>query len=533
MQGIQARPQDFYPLDISKPKRIFYYSAILFIVLFRISFIFKGSRSFIDESRYSFSLRALDSLQKKDIAGFFYYLSSTSGRPGSAVINLIPAVIQGVLYFTFGINPDTPDSYLVPLLFNCLVLAGSMYLLYKIALLMFGNQEIALAVVVIYSCLTNTNVYVNHLLPYDIGILISLLIIFRILSVASKNLIVTKFQAFEIGALAMLLFAEYPGYYLMLPTAGLMLVNWRQLFSHFSKYFLLALAYVGGVFAVFCFFEGMARLGGVSYVERSSTLSETITQGSFEEGFSFIVKYLYQVEGFIGIILIISTIFAVASVAVFISKHSLGEVLKEIGSEPKYILLICVISGFLFHAFLGYFFHKAVFYGRLIHPYILYIVLFCVGSTVVKFLSFYRNTGVLVSLAALLSFVLFSIRFIELDYPRDLLYKYKIDTTSPAVYGKDEMAVKYPLYHYQSPMVFRKGQKYAAYSGHVILVNCSLIFPWGNFSFVPYTAPSGSHLLYEGKHFAAFPAYTFEGLDIPDRNFVSQHDFKIKLYTTN
>ena len=514
---------------LSRSKLSFYYSAIALIVITRFSFIFKGTYAFSDECRYYFSLQALDSLQKKDITGFFKYLSFTSGRPASAVINLVPASIQGILYYVYGLNPDTPTSYLVPVLFNCLVLLASMYLLYRIGLLVLHSQEVALTVVVVYSCLVNTNVYINHLLPYDLGIFITLVIIFRILLILRDNYAVTKIQAFQVGALAMFLLAEYPGYYMMVPIAGLMLVDWHNLFKRFQDHLIVTLFYAAGVLVVFGFFEGVARLGGVSYIESSSSLSETITQGSFEEGFSFIFKYLYQVEGFLGAIVVLCIIASFALVISYALKNSFRALWMQMTSNSVYILILFLSCGFIFHASLSYFMHKMVFYGRLIHPYILYIVLYCVGNALLKIRSYTTSICLVISILAIGSFIRFSVVFTGLEYPRDILYKYGVDTSAKNVNYKNEYFAPKGLL-YKSPQVLKRGGNYVTYPGQVILVNYSFIAPEQDTTFRVYTPPANSKLLHEGPHFNAFPAYMFEGLNINQRAFVDKHSFKARLY---
>jgi hypothetical protein len=515
--------------ELSRGRYVTYCFFIIIISVLRLSFIFKGTRALIDESRYSFSLRALDSLTKKDITGFFYYLASTAGRPGNALLNLIPASIQGALFFVFGINPDTPPSYLVPLLFNCLVVTASMFLLYKISLLVWHNREVALIIVIIYSCLINSSIYIRHLLPYDMGVLLALYITWRLLRILAHGYRVTNAQAFEMGALAMFLLAEYPGYYIIVPIAGIMLVDWQNVTKKFLEHVRLGILYVLGVVFVFGVFEGLARLGGVSFLERSVTLSGTINQGSFEEGFSFLFKYLFQVEGVLGY-LIVGCMVAYF-VQVLFRMYQAGKMALIVATitQPKYVLLICFTLGFLYHAYSSYFLYKMVFYGRLIHFYVPYIILFFVGSVVVQALTYSKQSGLLISLGALISFVYFSVTYLKLDYPRDILYRYNIDTTSPNVRYVTEVPV--PVLHlYKSAMVFKKGGAYTQYPGTITLVNCALLYPILKETYPSYTPPSNSRLLYEGDYFGAYPAYLFEGLNIKEREVVEKRGFKFRIY---
>lgn len=513
-----------------RPRVLFYYGALLAVVLVRFSFIFTGSRAWADESRYSLSLRALDSLLRKDVTQFFYHLSSADARPGASLLNLLPGAVQGAMFVAFGLNPDTPHSYLVPLLFNCLVLLLSMYLLYRIGLLVLRDQATALAVVVIYSCLINTNIYLRHLIPYDLAIAISLFLMLRVLTIVEKGYHVSRWQAFYLGAGAMFTFGVYPGYYLIIPIIGLLLVDWRNLLARFATHLQLGLSYTAGVLAVFLLFEGIAWLGGMSYLQSSTKLSGTIVQGAFDEGFTFLFRYLVSVEGALGLLVLL----CMAASLVLLGQrwHAVGlrRFFLETICRPTSLLAVFFVAGFLLHASLSYFFHKMVFYGRLIHPYYPIILLYCVGSVLLLAQRYFRPAPLVAAGLALGAFGIFAARYVRLVYPRDVLYRYGIDTQAGKVRYFDEAAESMPSQRYKSPMVLRRGGAYTAYPGTLTLVNCSNLYPVSAAGFRAYVPPAGQRLLYEGASFCSFPAYTFEGLDREGRQTLQQQQVRFRIY---
>ena len=117
-------------------------------------------------------------------------------------------------------------------------------------------------------------------------------------------------------------------------------------------------------------FELFSWYGNTSYINSAVTLSKTINQGSFSETYTFLLKYLIQVENFNGYFIISCLILLLYS----FTKSSIEDnALQKIKLLFYFIISILLIIGTL-----GVFFQKIVLYGRLIHQFIPFIVLFSI-----------------------------------------------------------------------------------------------------------------------------------------------------------
>ena len=159
----------------------------------------------------------------------------------------------------------------------------------------------ALISVLLFSTLTNSYLYLRHALPYDTSLLIFYLVIYKIVIYTEENSLSFK-KSLIIGICSFLGFLVYPGYFPLF-IVGLFLlffnnISKKNIFKkiYYSSYYIL------GSILCLIIFEKISRLVGRSYILDAIGLSKTITQGSFEESFVFIFKYLFEVEGLTGII---------------------------------------------------------------------------------------------------------------------------------------------------------------------------------------------------------------------------------------
>ena len=96
-------------------------------------------------------------------------------------------------------------------------------------------------------------------------------------------------------------------------------------------------------------FELLSELLRKSYVLECMVLSDTVKHGSFAEGFLFIIRYLKEVEGFIGIVLF--SLFMLYFIHFLARDHG-----------PCQWLLAPAILMYSLHVILGIVFFKMVFY---------------------------------------------------------------------------------------------------------------------------------------------------------------------------
>src|SRR5690606_3131693 len=150
-------------------------------------------------------------------------------------------------------------------------------------------------------------------------------------------------------------------------------------FNNLSKNVLLNRSFHAGNYllgSLLCLLivEAISRLVGLSYISDALRLSTTITQGSYEESFTFIVKYLIQVEVATGLLLLIGL-----GLFSFVLINSIRR--DSPRPHPSILLLgITLISVYLAYAAAGFFFNTMVTYGRLLHQYFPFICILSIFS---------------------------------------------------------------------------------------------------------------------------------------------------------
>ena len=336
----------------------------------------KGALAFVEEQRYVTAMLGLRSLGEGHWQAFLQAINSMGARPGDGLWRVIPGLGQAMLLLLFNLNPNSPPSLQVPQVFNVLVMSLNALLLYQIYRCFF-RVGFALLGVALYSCLVNTNLYLRHLLPYDHALFFFLLALWLLLKMPEGTAIR---RPWIVGVLSGFSYAVYPGYF-MGPAVLLALVVLLAVTGHFGKKtpsprrFLPILAQVAGLITVPVFLQGLAYVSETSYFASSRYMATTVTQGSFDEGFSFIGTYFQQVEGWFGIGLL-----ALAVVGLLLSLGQLWEGRKQRGQQPAASLVVAgvVVLGFL--SWLGYAVlvqvgHWLVFYGRILHFFIPFVVL--------------------------------------------------------------------------------------------------------------------------------------------------------------
>ena len=398
------------------------------IVLSAFAKIFLGGKGFLafpDETRVFGSANFIASLADGNITQAIADLFSTKGRPGAVIMNIIPVGIQYVSGKLLGLSTFQPVNTWPFFLVNYGIYLGILWLQYRIARLLLKNRNAALIAVLIFCCLTNSYVYLRHALPYDKSLIIFYYLLYRILK---KDNDFTQKQLFGMGALALFGFLVYPGYILLYALViGFMLVYRLTPDTGVSRLQHLAVFLLGGGI-VLGLTEALSRVGGVSYLGISSMLSGTIVQGDFSESFVFLPKYLFEVEGVIGVLIII------AVMQYFFVPMLKGKVFKTISRlkksffelAPLTILFLGSLSLILIYATAGFFFEKVTFYGRLIHQMMPLLCVFAAAGILYNFKEGWQTKifGVM-AIVACVNFAWNFIDYLQYDYPQDVAWEFK------------------------------------------------------------------------------------------------------------
>lgn len=479
--------------------------------------------AFPDETRYYSSLEAADNLLRGDFSEFSAKLASTYGRPGDAVIRLVPALVQKIAYNSFGLNTNNPVSLGIPVLFNFLILVISAWLFYQICRLIIQGEIAALTAALLYACLVNTSLYMRHILPYDAALCLMLYLLYSVLNRKKEGKELSNSYFARIGFLSSLLITIYPGFYAAPFIVLAVLIDWLSPITFLKSRWKAVVVYaISGVSALLMF-EIVAQLGHHSYLISSFDLAHTIDQGSYDEGFSFLFKYLLQVEGPVGLILIILLVIYFYKVLIKLVRTRLPTALSDLDR-----IMFIATGFFLFHAFCTFYVHKMVFYGRLLHLYLPLIVLAAIS--VLESLVKYKIRDALlivVSIFATGSFLIFFINYQKVSYPSDVLYHLHLKTgTSAKTKYVNQIGASSGL-NYESPQPLLKGQDYAKPSSDtIVLINFAFLFPMRQINAAPDTTKMGETMLFDSPHFINFTAYQFEGYTIPERDLIRARKFR-------
>jgi hypothetical protein len=484
---------------------------VLVLGIARLACVDRGAFSLPDETRYSRALVMFEALRHGEFRLACADLAEVHARPLAVVLWLIPAAGQTLLA-EVGIPFGDPLSLRVPTTFNVIVSLLLSLALYRLALrLLDGRSLAALACVAVHGLLANSNLYLRHLFPYDMALLLLLLALLQ----AARPQLALRGALFA-GALAALGFTCYPGYYMLVPVAAaLVLVGPTS--AEIRRRLPLLASFAAGALAVLLLFEGLFRLGGNSYVAQAGALSGTVNQGSYSEGFTFGLKYLLANELPIGPVLI-----ALGALHVGATLRAPRDPARRL--RPETVVLGAALLAYLAHACMVQFAQSMVFVGRLLHGYAPFLVLAAVAA-VYRFPQRLQRPLLLtlVSLAAV-GALRFGHGFTRLGYPRDVLYELQVNTSGfdPGQWVHESS----PCSLFHSP----PGCGEFVPRGRLRLVNACLQSFYYDSDFRPHELPAGARVLWRGPHFQSFPAYWFEEFTIEMRHKLAERRYELIVY---
>jgi hypothetical protein len=412
-------PQTRMAFNTKQPLILIVFIIILLITAIKLNLIGTGFLSIPDEIRYCESGKALHYLSELKISYAAKNILSTQGRPADALLNIIPIGVQFITSKVFNLNCyESHNSY--PLfVFNFIIYCLILIYHYKFSKLLLTTTYLALLSVLLFSTLTNSYLYIRHALPYDKSLLVYYLVLYNIvLCIENNNLSPIKSLIF--GFCAFFGFLIYPGYYPLLFVGLFILFVYKISNKELLNKLIYSSYYILGIIICLYIFEKTARIVGRSYIFFSLGLSKTITQGSFDESFSYIANYLFDVEGLTGIILLISLPLYILTI------------ISQFKSKPvkQYSLImltsIALAAMFLSYAGIGYFLHRVVFYGRLLHQYLPFICIFAIFAINETLKKLTRRNELILFIISIVFIINFGVNFLNynsLAYPRDVYWQ--------------------------------------------------------------------------------------------------------------
>ena len=509
---------------MGRPQRLALLIGVL-VTLARLSLIGKGTMAFVDESRYVNAMLGLRALSEGHGQEFLRYINSMGARPGDGIWRAIPGLGQAVLLLVFDLNPNAPPSLQVPQAFNVLIVSLNALLLYHIYRRFF-RVGMALLGLALYSSLVNTNLYLRHLLPYDHSLFFFFLALTVLLR--PKAAVSSRLQVLT-GVLAGFSYAVYPGYFmgpLLLLTLAL-LAGFDAVHTDWLRSLKPAAAQLAGLLTVLLAFEGLALLGHTSYWASSRYIATTVTQGSFSEGFSFIGSYFRQVDGWLGIILLV-----LSGVGLGLRLRAGFSAIIPMAERGLARLLTVGFLAWLGYAVMVQVGHKLVFYGRTLHffgPFIVMgalVALRAVGHTAQSRAWLYLGGGGM----ALAHFGIFLADYLPVDYPCDVAYRAGIynyrQIAASQVSVCDEHLMAYRLF---GPRLRRQlTQKPDSFTFE--LLNFAYLYPISCFR-PAYLGPG--KVVADVPYFMKYPAYQFEGHSARQRAILQNHEVNFQIINNN
>lgn len=501
------------------------FATIVIATLSKLLLINKGMLAFPDETRVFASANLINSLTDGNITQAIADVFSTKGRPGQVIMNLLPVGVQYATGKLFGLSTFQPANTWPFFLINFAVYVGILWLQFKIAMLIFKNRTGALLGVLIFCCLTNSYVYLRHALPYDKSLIIFYFVLWRVIKLCGSvprvlSVAEVRKRSFQLGLWGFFAFLVYPGYILFYALIiGFFLVynlEKAKLKNRIQNVAVFLLA--GGILLVAT--ELLSRLGNVSYLAISSNLSTSIIQGSFSESYIFLPRYLYEVEGTLGV-LICAGIVGYVVILVKVIRD------KELFQNPLALLFLGSVTLLLVYATAGYFFEKVTFYGRLIHQM---MPLFCLFLVAVLYKMLPKEQlKVSIAVIAIISCLMYGLHltdYLKYDYPLDVAWDFKAEHPDAVYEEHCELTNSWSMI-----TNYKQQQEAPENPENFQLVNACYFYPVPEVeTWEAYEPSQASVLLYEGFHFKKFVAYQFEGIAPEERETFRTLDLKIKIY---
>lgn len=521
------------------PFRFFLVLSIITITAIKLSLLGSGFLTFPDEYRYAQSGKALSDFSQGRFVPGIDALFSTRARPGEAFFNMIPNAVQFLTAKVFDLRIYESKNSIPLFIYNFSLYCLILILHYKFSKFVLQDKNLALLSVLLFGTFTNSYLYLRHALPYDMSLLLFYWVIYKMSLLATNSKFSDK-KVFILGLLTFGAYLIYPGYlFLFACVLVLLLVS-----SNFPKTLLQKLrhsVFFGlGCVIMLLSFELMARVAQNSYINDLIRLSKTISQGSFEESFSFIFKYFFEVEGFTGILLfILIFLFFIGSVFLLIKgKFQIHKIIFNIS--------IVLVLFFVSYAASGYFLHKTVFYGRLIHqfiPFLCILSIFAFQNFVIKSIKSPQTQSWVKLTFACIFLTEFGFKFSAYQtvyYPRDweisaMASKYDVEEYTKVFEYANSME-----YGEKWRLGIRKNgktlfppmnQNQVDSVSKIVIVNAGYLFPVKDISlYKAYQSPSRYQLIDSKPHFMNYKAYQYEVYSIEERKNIDAMNLQMRTY---
>ncbi|HET9503936.1 MAG TPA: hypothetical protein VFO93_10365 [Hymenobacter sp.] len=504
------------------------------LLLLRLLLLGSGTLVDYDERRYFQSFEAVRAAAHGHWQACAFALSMVDARPVDALWRCLPAAGQLLLARYAGWDMYSYPSLLLPTLLNWTATVGTAWFCWRIGQRLLADtpaaRQWALVAAVLYASLINTSIYVRHVLPYDSAMLLFMALLWWVL--CQPPMPKAWFWA-RLGLGAGLLWLLYPGYYAGPVLLVAPLLDWHRPVSwalaNFSRLLALGLGFGLPLLGA----EALSRLGGgPPFWAVSYDLSLHILQGDPAEGYTFWLKYLWQVEGALGLVLLALLAWAIMRAVCYLA---LAGAAASVPRTPRQKLLAAALLMFLLHATAAAVGHRIVWYGRLLHLYLPFLVLAGVaalaGSRQPGRAGWVGLGGCLVGLA---SYGLFFVKYQQLAYPPEIIVKYRLNClpASNLTYYESVRVAESLRFRPHGPHTAAPNCRQPTTNDAdslTVLVNFALLYPLTASACTPPPAFAPARVLVDTPYYRTFPAYEFEGLAPSERAESQRQKFRLRV----
>jgi hypothetical protein len=272
-------------------------SILLISLLLRWVLIIRGGQYFnSDETRYLISLNAARLLWQGQFGEALRQFTISPEHIGFKVIGLIPALTE---HF---VGP----SLVIPAMFFSLFSVLNLYLIYLLARRnQVSSRESLYALFLAASCMSLLY-YSRHLVPYDLAMSFGLMALYVALARTHPARV-----SLACGILSFLCFITYNGYWLFAGFASMANVLIHP--EGTRKLILKAVMTTIGFATPLVVLILVMLRSGTDMIAAYRLFSASITQGSFQEGWSLPFEYFWHTENAIFLFLVIFSTFAIRS----------------------------------------------------------------------------------------------------------------------------------------------------------------------------------------------------------------------------
>ena len=507
---------------------------------YRLTLIDKGHFYWSDERCYLAAWELVDAMSRGDAGDAVRNLFEARGnippaRPGFVLVSVVPVLAQRVVASLAGISRELPHYYDTASAFNVLVTLGVTVCVYALGCTWTGQRWLGLLIAVVYSLLCGANVWIRHLMPYPVSLLFFLSALWLLSAVPrlDKNYFRHVMAA---GLLTALGYACYPGYYaFVLVNLAVVSANPRRRVVGVAAFSLVSAAAIGT-------FELLARSVGGSYLKDLASLSGSVTVGDRKEGYVFAWRYLRDVEGVAGILLLMLFL-------AFVALLLRGRKVKLPGAAR--VAMLAAVGCYLFHASMGFWFGKMVFYGRLLGMYLPFVA----GGAVLALTRIHKVAPRRIAVGVLLaasgwSFAVFAWQYSRIVYPAEFLQDTMTglgrDIAYPAnvLWGLVDGKMHETVERFDTELVNVADPRpdgcdvYVLLGSHEVVREGGKRFIGVNLKYMWYVRdrydrfalPDGYALATEALHSEVFPATAYDGRKPWERKRISKRGYTMRIY---